>query len=283
MSLLLTNTAQERSLYLPVAAHIADVWSMSELEKLFTIELPRGINLNHVPGQFVSLSVWGVGEAPFSISSSPSRSNGSFELCVRRTGQVTAALHQLARGDTIGIRGPFGRGFPLQRFQGHDLLILPGGLGLAPLRSVINQVLDQRHNFGRLIILYGARHPSELLFKEELADWRVRDDVEVMVTVDRPDESWHGHVGVITTLIPEVQLNASNTIAITIGPPVMYRFVLMELLGRGLREANIWLGLERRMKCGVGQCGHCQIDQFYACIDGPCFPYAQIKRVEEAL
>jgi sulfite reductase subunit B len=283
MSTPLVETLTDTSVYLPVAARIADVRPLTTLEKLFTIELPGGLSLHHAPGQFVELSVFGVGEAPFSISSSPSRSNGTFELCIRQAGQVTSALHALGAGATVGIRGPFGRGFPVQHFRGKDLLFLPGGLGLAPLRSLINQVLDDRSNFGRVIILYGARHPSELLFQDELALWSERGDVEVRVTVDRADDDWQGHVGVITTLIPEIQVYAPNTIAFTVGPPVMYRYVLMELLGKGIREGNIWLSLERRMKCGVGKCGHCQIHHIYACLDGPCFPYAQIKRLEEAL
>jgi sulfite reductase subunit B len=283
MNLTLLSASGKQSLYLPVAARIASVQTISQLEKLFTIELPGALTLNHSPGQFVELSVLGIGEAPFSISSSPSRSNGTFELCIRRAGLVTQALHALKAGDMVGVRGPFGRGLPLQRFQGKDLLILPGGLGLAPLRSLINQVLDNRCDFGRLIILYGARNPSELLFKDELAAWQARGDVEVLVTVDHADHSWHGHVGVITTLIPKVSIDAQNTIALTVGPPVMYRFVLIELLAKGICEANIWLSLERRMKCGLGKCGHCQINHLYTCIDGPCFPYTQIKRVEEAL
>jgi sulfite reductase subunit B len=283
MNMPLIESLTDTSVYLPVAARIADVQPLTQLEKLFTIELPGNLSLNHAPGQFVELSVFGVGEAPFSISSSPSRSNGTFELCVRQAGQVTNALHALGAGDTVGIRGPFGRGFPVQHFRGKDLLFLPGGLGLAPLRSLINQVLDDRSNFGRVIILYGARHPSELLFQDELALWSQRGDVEVRVTVDRADDDWQGHVGVITTLIPEIQVYAPNTVAFTVGPPVMYRFVLIELLGKGIREGNIWLSLERRMKCGVGKCGHCQIHNIYACLDGPCFPYAQIRRLEEAL
>ena len=283
MNLISLAVAEKQSIYLPVLARIASVQCITQLEKLFTIELPGTFSLNHEPGQFVELSVFGVGEAPFSISSSPSRSDGTFELCIRQAGTVTRAVHALKAGDVVGVRGPFGQGLPLHQFQGKDLLILPGGLGLAPLRSLINQVLDNRHNFGRLIILYGARHPSELLFKDELALWQARDDVQVRITVDRPDQTWIGHVGVITTLIPEIQLDAPNTIAVTIGPPVMYRFVLMELLAQGLRETNIWLSLERRMKCGIGKCGHCQINQLFTCIDGPCFPYSRIKRLEEAL
>jgi sulfhydrogenase subunit gamma (sulfur reductase) len=283
MSQSLLKTCTSASAYLPITARIAAMRPLTKLEKLFTVELPGGISLNHSPGQFVELSVFGVGEAPFSISSSPSRSNGTFELCVRRAGRLTTALHGLRPGDPVGIRGPFGQGFPLRRFQGKDLLFLPGGLGLAPLRSLINEVLDDRSSYDSVIILYGARHPSELLFQDELALWRERGDVELLVTVDRPDESWSGHVGVITTLIPLIQLYGPNTVAFVVGPPVMYRFVLLELLAKGVRDGNIWLSLERQMKCGIGKCGHCQINDLYTCRDGPCLTYAQIKRLGEAL
>lgn len=273
----------EASLYLPVRARIAESRPLTRMEKLFRLELPEGMSLQHQPGQFVELSVFGVGEAPISISSSPSRSTGTFELCVRRAGSVTGAMHRLEPGDIVGLRGPLGRGFPIQRFRGKDLLFAPGGLGLAPLRSLIQQVLDDRRNFGKITILYGARHPSELLFTDELEQWRNQPDVEIHLTVDRPDDDWKGNVGVITTLFPRISLYALNTVAVTVGPPVMYRFVLMELLGKGIPEGNIWLSLERRMKCGVGKCGHCQMNHLYACTDGPAFCYAQIKGVEEAL
>jgi sulfhydrogenase subunit gamma (sulfur reductase) len=265
------------SIFTPITARIKDVRPMTALEKLFTIELPDGLSLDHRPGQFVEVSVLGVGEAPISISSSPSRSNGTFELCVRKAGDLTGVLHTLKAGQTIGVRGPFGHGFPFEGFRGKDILFSPGGLGLAPLRSLINQVLDERGKYGRVTILYGAKHPSELLFMDEVAEWRARGDVDVRLTVDRPDDLWMGHVGVITTLFPQVQVYARNTVAIVCGPPVMYRFVLMELLGKGIPEGNIWLSLERRMKCGVGKCGHCQINNVYACQSGPAFAYADIK------
>lgn len=271
------------SIYVPSGAWIAQVNAVGENEKLFTIELPRGQSLGHRPGQFVEVSVFGVGEAPISISSSPSRSNGKFELCVRKVGDVTQALHNLQEGATIGVRGPFGTGFPLDQFKGKDMLFAPGGLGLAPARSVINEVLDHRKDYGRVIILYGAKTPSELLFREELKLWQQRHDIELLISVDRSDKEWLGNVGVITTLFPKVTVNPHNTIAITIGPPVMYRFVLMELLGKGIPEDQIWLSLERRMKCGVGKCGHCQINNLYCCQHGPSFSYAQVKGVEEAI
>jgi len=283
MTTSLKQSLEAPSIYQPTMARIADVRPISNLEKVYTIELPKGMSLSHRPGQFVEVSLLGIGEAPISISSSPSRSNGSFELCVRRAGDVTGLIHGLKTGDAIGIRGPFGRGFPFERFRGKDMLFAPGGLGLAPARSLINQVLDDRANYGRVIILYGAKHPSELLFTDELDTWSKRSDVELHVTVDRGDENWKGNVGVITTLFPKIEVYPRNTVAVTVGPPVMYRFVLMELLGKGIPDGSIWMSLERRMKCGVGKCGHCQINHLYTCQSGPAFSYAEIKNLEEAL
>lgn len=276
-------TAVEDTLFMPVLGRIIDVKPMTALERLFTIELPDGMSLGHRPGQFVEVSVFGIGEAPISISSSPSRSDRTFELCVRNVGDVTGALHRMKAGDQVGIRGPFGRGFPIEKFRGKDVLFAPGGLGLAPLRSLINQVLDERALFDRVIILYGARSPSEMLFKDELAEWDARPDVELMLTVDQGDDTWKGNVGVITTLFKHISINPRNTVGVTCGPPVMYRFVLMEFFGKGISEGNIYLSLERRMKCGIGKCGHCQINNVYACQSGPVFPYSEIKGLEEAL
>jgi len=277
-----TSTGVRASIYKPEMARLIDIEQVTGLEKLFTIESPNG-HLGHAPGQFVMLSVLGVGEAPISITSSPSRSNGRFQLCVRRVGNVTNALHAMKTGEKVGIRGPFGTGFPLERMRGKDVLFAPGGLGIAPLRSLINQVIDERGSFGRVIILYGAKRPSELLFVDEVNEWIEREDVECLVTVDRGDETWDGHVGVITTLFPKISINPRNTVAITCGPPIMYRFVLMEMLGKGIPETQIYLSLERRMKCGVGKCGHCQINSLYCCQEGPVFNYARIKGFEEAL
>ncbi len=271
------------SIYVPSPARIVKIEQMTALEKLFTVELPAGQSLGHEPGQFVEVSLFGIGEAPISITSSPSRSNGTFELCVRKVGDVTTALHNLPVGATIGVRGPFGHGFPVEQMRGKDILFAAGGLGLAPARSLINQVLDERAAFGRVIILYGAKNPSELLFRDELEAWAGRQDVEFHLTVDRPDATWTGHVGVITTLFKFVTVSPRNTVAVTVGPPIMYRFVLMELLSKGIPENQIWMSLERRMKCGVGKCGHCQINNLYCCQQGPAFTYAQVKGIEEAI
>jgi len=278
-----SQVSEGDGLYIPTMSRIAQVEPMTELEKLFTVKLPEGLSLGHRPGQFVEVSVLGVGEAPISISSSPSRSNGTLELCVRRVGDVTNALHRLQAGAYVGIRGPFGRGFPYEKFRGKDVLFAAGGLGLAPLRSLINQAIDERATFGRVVILYGARSQAELLYKDELEAMAKREDLELHVTVDRGDETWKGNVGVITTLFRKVSINPRNTVAAVCGPPIMYRFVLMELLGKGIPNGNIYLSLERNMKCGVGKCGHCQINHVYACQSGPVFPYSEIMGLEEAL
>ncbi len=283
MTTLLKETLEHDSIYMPTMARIASVKEMTEYEKLFDIELPSKFSLSHRPGQFVELSVLGVGEAPISISSSPSRSNGHFEVCVRRVGDLTNVIHEMQPGSFIGVRGPFGRGFPIERFRGKDILFAPGGLGLAPLRSLIYEVLDDRGRFGRVTILYGARTPQDLLFQDDLKEWDERDDVDLHLTVDKGDGDWTGNVGVITTLFPKIKVHARNTVAVVVGPPVMYRFVLMELLGKGIADGNIWFSFERRMKCGVGKCGHCQMHHIYTCQSGPSFSYAEIKHLEEAL
>lgn len=280
----------KESIYTPQMTQLINVEEMTDLEKLFTIKAPNG-SLGHEPGQFVMVTAPGVGEAPISISSSPSRTDGEFELCVREVGNVTKAMHKMKAGDTLGIRGPFGASFPVEKFRGKDVLFAPGGLGMAPLRSLINEVIDDRDAYGRVIILYGAKKRSELLFCDEVAEWLERDDVECYLTVDCEDttEDWHPgkqfdcNIGVITTLFPDVSIDAENTIAATCGPPIMYRFVLQEMLSKNLPEDQIYLSLERRMKCGVGKCGHCQIESLYCCQEGPVFNYAEIKDFEEAL
>ena len=251
--------ANGEDLYLPTMCKIVNAKALTVLEKWFEIEMPGGRDLGHAPGQFVEVSLFGVGEAPISVSSSPTK-KGRFELCVRQVGMLTSVLRKLDTGDTIGIRGPFGNGFNVDEFRGKDVLIIGGGIGIVPLRSLINYILDRRSEFGRLIILYGSKSPDDLLYRDELALWSTLEDVEFHVTVDRGDANWKGNVGVITTLIPPLELDLSNTVAAVTGPPVMYKFVMMALKSKRLPDNQIFVSLERRMKCGVGKCGHCQIN-----------------------
>jgi len=278
----LKTPAELEDLYHPVMAEIKEVKRLSAMETFYRVELPGGEDLGHMPGQFVELSIFGVGEAPFSVSSSPTL-KGSFELGVRRAGMLTDVLLRQKPGTKIGIRGPFGNGIDVEKFKGKDVMIVAGGIGLVPMRSMINYVLDNRDQFGKLIICYGSKSEHDLLFTDELAKWDKDPSVDYHVTVDQGSESWQGKTGVITTLIPGLDLDLSNTVCCICGPPVMYRFVLLSLKSKGLSDENIYMSLERRMKCGVGKCGHCQINHSYVCQDGPVYHYPDIKSLQEAL
>ena len=277
-----TKSSEARDLYSPVMAEITGITRMTELETLYEITLPGGEDLGHGPGQFVEVSLFGVGEAPFSISSSPTQ-KGVFEMGIRKVGMLTEVMERMKPGEKVGIRGPFGGGVPVEAFKGHDVLIVAGGIGLVPMRSMINYVIDNRKDFGRLVICYGSRTDKELLFTEELKMWQEHADVEFHVTVDHGSPDWTGNTGVITTLIPGLDLDLANTRALICGPPIMYRFALMSLQSKGLPEENIYMSLERRMKCGVGKCGHCQINSSYVCQDGPVYHYPVLKDLQEAL
>ncbi len=269
-------------LYYPEMAEVTGIKQFTEKEKWFEITLPGGRNLNHKPGQFVEVSLFGIGEAPISISSSPTK-KGAFDLCVRNVGMLTDWMHKIDTGMKVGIRGPFGQGFDVDSFKKKDILIIGGGIGIVPLRSLINYIIDKRQEFGRLIILYGAKSPQELLYKDELEQWSADLSIEYHVTVDSSDGNWKGNIGVITTLIPSLELDLSQTITAVVGPPVMYKFVLMALKSKRIPDENIYLSLERRMKCGVGKCGHCQINHSYVCQDGPVYHYPEIKTLQEAI
>jgi sulfite reductase subunit B len=270
--------------YVPKLATIVKKQPMTANETFFEIKLDDGASINHKPGQFVEVSVFGVGEAPISLSSSPTK-KGTFELCVRKIGNVTTKLHALNAGDKVGIRGPFGNGFDTEFLKGKDLLFVAGGLGIAPLRSLFNYVLDNREDYGSVTLLYGCKEPREMLFGDEMVALEKREDVEYKPTVDwcPENELWTGNIGVITTLIPQVTFDPETTYAIVVGPPIMYKFVIADLKKRNVPDDHIIVSLERRMKCGVGKCGHCQINQIYVCKDGPVFNYSKIKGIPEAL
>ncbi len=255
---------------------------MTASEKWFDIKLEDG-DLDHEPGQFVQVELYGIGEAPISVCSSPTK-RGSFELTVRAAGRLTRHMHSLDVGDWVGIRGPFGKPFPVKLMTGSDLLFVAGGLGIAPLRSLINYVIDNRREFGKVDILLGCKTPTDMLFGSEIAAWQKRLDVNFSCTVDRTAPDWKGNVGLITSLIPGVTINPEKTFGVVVGPPIMYKFVIAELLKKNLPERQIILSLERHMKCGMGKCGHCQIDHpknYYCCKDGPTFTYEEVKEAKK--
>lgn len=262
--------------YKPMKGKILEARMVTEKEKFFRIELEGGKDLDHEPGQFVMVSIFGFGEAPISVCSSPS-DKGYFELTVRNVGSFTNALHKLGEGDVVGIRGPFGRGFPIDNMFGYDVLIVGGGLGIVPLRSLIRYIMYHRNDFGNVQILVGCKTPKEQLFKEETKEWMKRAEIRLNCTVDRGDAEWKGNVGIITTLIPGVDINPERTYAVVVGPPIMYKFVIISLLEKDIPDNQIAVSLERRMKCGLGKCGHCQIEGIYVCQSGPVFTYNQLK------
>ena len=262
--------------YQPNLARIVRIEKMIENTQVFTLRfldehLVR--SFRHQPGQFVMLSIPGTGEMPISISSSPTRPE-VLELCVRRVGRVTNALYRMRTNDVVGVRGPYGNGYPMQEIAGHDLLLAAGGLGMAPLRSLLWYALDHRDQFNNLILMYGSKRPEDMLFREELSALVDRADINCLLTVDAdPSGTWKNHVGLLPTMFDYAKIDPARTYAAVCGPPVVYKFILKRLLDLGFPKNRILMSLERRMKCGVGKCGHCSIGYKYTCLHGPIFTY----------
>jgi NAD(P)H-flavin reductase len=273
----------DKDIYLPEGATVVETRPMTASERFVSFKLDSGRPLGHLPGQFVEVSIPGIGEAPISISSTPGR-NGTFEMVVRKVGNVSNAIHGLQPGDRVALRGPFGTHFPVDTaMKKQDILFICGGIGLVPVRSAIQYVFDHRKDYGHVTILFGTKSPGERLFTDETKTWAAQRDTVYMETVDRGDEGWKGNVGVITTLMPRVQIDPAKTVAVICGPPIMYKFVIIELRKMGMGPERVYLSLERHMKCGVGKCGHCQINGMYVCQQGAVFRYADVMTSREAI
>lgn len=254
----------------------------NETHDTFTLQLEpvNGTNGNFsfAAGQFNMLYVYGVGEIPISISGDPAR----FDQLVHTTravGAVTKAMRTLKRGHEIGVRGPYGSNWPLDLLEGKDIVFVAGGIGLAPLRSAMYNIIAQRELFGKVVLLYGTRTPIDILYRKELERWKSRFDLDVYVTVDRAIGTWRGYVGVVTTLLLRAPYDPRNTVALICGPEIMMRFSIMELKKRGVKTDQIYVSMERNMKCGIGHCGHCQFGPTFVCKDGPVYRYDQIKHL----
>jgi len=267
--------------HVPVPGRIVQIAQLTPNEKFFAVRLDRPRPLVYCPGQFVQLWVPLIGEAPISISSSPDGSD-TFEMAIRRVGNVTRALHQMREGDTVGIRGPYGHGFPIDELKGNDVVLVAGGIGYAPLRSLLKHMLRHRSDYGRVILVYGARTPQDFLFYDELQSMFSEGKAEIQLTVDRPAADWPGHVGVVTTLLTDLWIEVPRTYVVVCGPPIMYKFVILTLDRYRLPPDRVLLSLERRMECGVGKCGHCQMNSQYVCKSGPVFAYRAIRHLPEA-
>ncbi len=270
--------------YLPRLARIEEIRVETEGRraiKTFRVSLKDGGRFTFAPGQCVMVSVMGVGEAIFAVSSPPN-SDGYIEFSVMKLGRVTSALHRAEVGETLGIRGPYGRPFPVEEWKGRNLLIIGGGIGAAPLRSLIGYVLNHREEYGSLTVLYGARSSRDLCYREEMRAWAEREDITLHLTIDRPEEGWEGLVGMVPDVLREIRPRPENTVAVTCGPPIMIKFVMEALAEMGFPPEDIYTTLERRMKCGIGKCGRCNIGHLYVCKDGPVFSYAEILGVSQS-
>lgn len=248
-----------------------------ELIGAVTLELAplAGERPDFAPGQFNMLYVFGVGEVAISLSGDAERGT-TFVHTLRNVGAVSGALSRLEVGASVGVRGPFGRGWPLAEAEGADVLLVAGGLGLAPLRPALYALLARRERYGRVVVMVGSRSPADILYRRELEHWRRRPDLEVLLTVDHADAGWRGHVGVVPALIPHAGLDPAKTLALVCGPEVMMRFTANALLAAGVGAGRIHLSMERNMKCAVAQCGHCQFGPFFVCKDGPVLRYDRI-------
>lgn len=261
-------------------------WTLARVAKVdketydtftLTMEPLNGQGLHpFAPGQFSMLYVYGVGELPISISGDPHQGE-RLTYTVRSVGRATDALVKRLPGDTVRVRGPFGKPWPVEAGRGKDVIIVAGGIGLAPLRPAIYHLLRRRDDYVRVMLLYGARSPKDLLYRKQVAEWGRLPDLQVLTTVDYGGASWRGHVGVVTTLFRHLRMHSAQTVAFTCGPEIMMRYVVRELLARGLADADIYLSMERNMKCAVGSCGHCQLGPYFVCKDGPIFSYQQMR------
>lgn len=266
--------------YRPQLAEILSVEALTEREKLFRLRLPQPVRF--APGAFMEVSVFGLGEAPLTIASAPG-DGLEIELVVRAAGNLTRALHRLRAGDTVGIRGPFGSGFPLDQFTGRDLLLVAGGMGLIALRSLLLAVLARRREFGRITLLYGSRDVASYLFRDELAAWHRGGVLDCRFAVSAPGNPWGVVRGDVTQLFRDLELAPQRTVAAISGPAEMYRFINPLLFRLGFAEEQVFLNLERHMKCGLGKCGKCRINDICVCQCGPIFPYSRVKHLREAI
>jgi len=273
------------NLLMPESATIQEVVQETANIKTFRITLDdeqKMKDFSFMPGQVGQLTAFGTGESTFVINSSPTRMD-YLQFSVMQVGEVTQRLHQLRPGDTVGVRAPLGNSFDVESMKGKDIVFIGGGIGMAPLRTLLVYMLDNREEYGDITLLYGARSPADLSYKTDLDEWKQRDDINIHLTVDVETPDWDGTVGLIPNVLKDINPASKNGVAVTCGPPIMIKFTLMALQELGFEDDQIVTTLEKRMKCGVGLCGRCNIGSKYVCIDGPVFTYAQLKELPAEL
>ncbi len=264
--------------YLPVKAQIEEVIEETSNIKTFVLKPEEGFSF--ATGQFLELTVPGVGEAPFTPSSSPHEKD-KVDVTIMKVGGVTSELHQMKKKEVVGIRGPYGKGYPLDKMYGKEVLILGGGVGMAPLRSFLLGLLGEADKFKRIILCYGVKTPEDIVYKSEFRKWMKNKKLEVYRTVDKADKGWKETEGVVTVLLDKFEVDLENSVAVVCGPPIMMKFGTFKLIELGHKPENIYLSMEKNMSCGVGKCGHCALGRFFVCKDGPVFTYDMIKDIPE--
>jgi len=256
-------------------AEILNITDETANIKTFTLKPKKEIPFK--AGQFMDVTLPGIGEAPFTPSSNHNMTK-TLDFTVMSAGRVTKLLHQAKPGDIVGIRGPYGTCYPLEKFRSKDILIVGGGVGLAPLRALIYALFNEVNNYNRIIVKYGSRTSKDIVYKNEIDSWRTKaPHVDIEISVDVGDDTWKGNVGLVTTVLKDLKVDMNNTVSIVCGPPVMMKFVTFKLLDLGFKNSDIYLSMEKNMSCGIGKCGHCRLGTYYACKDGPVFTYDRIK------
>ncbi|MEW6101277.1 MAG: FAD/NAD(P)-binding protein [Candidatus Omnitrophota bacterium] len=266
----------KKNIYLPIQAKIEEIKEETPAIKTFVLKLEEEFSFR--TGQFIELTIPGLGEAPFTPSSDPSVKE-RIDVTIMNVGAVTSRLHEMKPKEVLGVRGPYGKGYPLDKFTGKDILIVGGGVGLAPLRSLLFSLFSQIDNYNKVVLCYGARTPKDIVYKESLPSWAKLKNTEVRVTVDTGDPSWKGNVGLVTTILKDLPIDMAKAVSIVCGPPIMMKFATLKLLELGFNPRDIYLSMEKNMSCGLGKCGHCRIGKFYACKDGPVFSYEDLKDI----
>jgi NAD(P)H-flavin reductase len=270
--------ANAKNPYSPLQTEILEVIEETPTIKTFVLRPPKPIPFRG--GQFMELTVPGLGEAPFTPSSAPHKPD-QMEITILRTGTVTDALHEMKAGQMVGLRGPFGKGYPVEKFHGKEVLVVGGGVGLAPLRSLLYTLFHEIDKFKRVSIKYGSRTPQELCFRNEFKEWGGKAGVDLEVTIDMPAPGWNGRVGLVTTLLEDLEIDQKNSCVVSCGPEIMLKFVTLKLLEEGFAPEQIYLSMNRNMSCGVGKCGHCIVGRYFLCKDGPDMNYADVMDIPD--
>ncbi|MCX5716245.1 MAG: FAD/NAD(P)-binding protein [Candidatus Omnitrophica bacterium] len=268
----------KKNIYSPFEAVVEEVRQETPTIKTFVLRPAEPFVFR--TGQFIELTVPGLGEAPFTPSSDPGVKD-IMDVTIMNAGLVTSKLHAMNKGDKVGIRGPYGAGYPLDKFAGRDILIVGGGVGLAPLRSLLYSLFSDMDKYNKVVLRYGAKTPTDIVYKDLIPKWEKKAKVDVATTVDVADVNWRGNVGLVTNILRDAPVDVKNAVGVVCGPPVMMKFVALKFLEMGLAPADIYLSMEKNMSCGLGKCGHCRIGPFYACKDGPVFTYEQLKELND--